>query len=159
MTARLPIIRRDADGTIVDGTARALVLTGGLALDDFRDLDGEALDLPPGSAFEVQLAGGEGEAHSVTARFPHPTPASDDSSCPAAIRPFRPTNDAEVRCAVEGPHELHEGELRDYAFPGSVTQVQWLNDDRRTFLGPWPGGCTSTLGCTLPANHPRSCAP
>lgn len=159
MTARLPIIRRDADGTIVDGTARATALPGGLALDDFRDLDGEALDLPPGAAFEVQLAGAAGEAHSVAARFPHPTPASIDSSCPAGIRPFRPASDAEVRCGVVGSHELHEGELRDYAFPGSVTQVQWLADDRRTFLGPWPGSCELVPGCTLPTNHPRSCAP
>lgn len=76
---RLPIIRRDADGTIVDGTARARVIAdlagtegaAGLALDDFRDLDGAPLDLPPGAAFEVQLAGGDPDAGvgSMYARF------------------------------------------------------------------------------------------
>jgi hypothetical protein len=52
---RIPIIRRDADGTITDGTARVTTTHGdSTTIDDFRDLDGELLHLPPGAAFEIQ---------------------------------------------------------------------------------------------------------
>lgn len=51
---RIPITRHDADGTITDGTARARgVGPGRLEIDDWRDLDGEPLDLPAGSEFNV----------------------------------------------------------------------------------------------------------
>ena len=49
---RIPIIRRDADGTFTDGTAR--ISDDRRTIDDFRDLDGNELSLPPGSAFEVR---------------------------------------------------------------------------------------------------------
>lgn len=56
MSARLPITRRDVDGTIIDGTA-ALSATpsGGFMLHDFRDLDGRELCLPSGSEFRCLL--------------------------------------------------------------------------------------------------------
>lgn len=51
---RIPIIRRNADGTITDGTARTRgVGPGRLEIDDFRDLDGQPLNLPPGAKFTV----------------------------------------------------------------------------------------------------------
>lgn len=50
---RIPIIRRDADGTIVDGTAAVVVIEfGKFTVNDFRDLDGKELELPPQSSFE-----------------------------------------------------------------------------------------------------------
>lgn len=51
---RIPIIRRDADGTIVDGTAELIIEANGTGFSvvDFRDLDGEELILPPQSSFE-----------------------------------------------------------------------------------------------------------
>lgn len=190
---RIPIIRRDRDGTVVDGTARALQLESGtgMTLDDFRDLDGQPLALPAGASFEVQLAGGPDAEGSLVATFPSLAPARPDAwpdpdqhwlgsdferdvapapdggfhrvgstlrPCTAAIRPFRPTNDAEVRCSAEGDHDVHQGPLRDYAFPGSVTEVQWLDNDRRTFRGAWPGPCPTDPACNLPAHHPRSCS-
>lgn len=51
MDKRIPIVREDSDGTITDGTAR--VSRGGRQIDDFRDLDGEPLDLPPGSSYLI----------------------------------------------------------------------------------------------------------
>jgi hypothetical protein len=48
---------------------------------------------------------------------------------------------------------MHIGALRDYAWAGSSTTVDWHDDDRRTFYGPWPGRCR-TVGCVLPADHP-----
>lgn len=53
MSQRLPIIRRDSDGTIIDGTAD--VSEDGLKIGDFRDLAGNEMPLPPGSAFEVPI--------------------------------------------------------------------------------------------------------
>ena len=50
--SRIPIIRRDADGTVIDGTAR--LSDDRRTIDDFRDLDGNELSLPPGSSFEVR---------------------------------------------------------------------------------------------------------
>lgn len=174
MTSRIPFIRRDPDGTIIDGTANAVAFEegSGLVLDDFRDLDGNELDLPPGSTFEVNLSGVEGGEQLVgivgnPPRVPTEWPDPDapwfgiagDASCPAGIRPFRPANDAEVRCEKpDAPHALHNGPLRDHAYPGSVTQVEWMDDDRRSFTGDWPGACTRTPGCVLPATHPRRCA-
>lgn len=53
---RVPIVRRDEDGTRIDGTAAYdHVDRGGIIVYDFRDLDGEPLGLPPGSSFEVPV--------------------------------------------------------------------------------------------------------
>lgn len=52
-TARIPIIRRDEDGTVVDGTAELIIVDeNSFRVVDFRDLDGEELHLPPQSSFE-----------------------------------------------------------------------------------------------------------
>lgn len=78
------------------------------------------------------------------------------SECTAGIRPL--PNDTEIRCEVDlaGPHE-HSGVLRNYAYPGSKTTIWWLDSDRRTFHGDWPGLCE--LGpCTLPLGHHGRCA-
>jgi hypothetical protein len=81
-------------------------------------------------------------------------------SCDAKIRPM--PDDTEISCVVEHqPHSLHLGELHDYAYPGSLTTIDWLEDDRRNFHGEWPGRCQKLLyapGCVLPANHRGSCA-
>jgi hypothetical protein len=52
---RVPIVRRDADGTCVDGTAELGVDSDGLWLGDFRDLDGELLPLPAGSSYDAAV--------------------------------------------------------------------------------------------------------
>lgn len=53
---RIPIVRVDADGTIVDGTCEYNEEPGAGNLGDFRDLDGEPLVLPPGSAYQIALS-------------------------------------------------------------------------------------------------------
>lgn len=53
---RVPISRRDPDGTMIDGTARCVPLDGGgWALDDFVDLEGQPLDLPVGSEYVLPI--------------------------------------------------------------------------------------------------------
>lgn len=50
---RVPIVRRDLDGTIIDGTAEwTPVNDAGFHISDFRSLDGDCLSLPAGSTFE-----------------------------------------------------------------------------------------------------------
>lgn len=77
--------------------------------------------------------------------------------CDAAIRPF--PNETEVRCdgRHESPAERHAGDVRDYAYPGSLTRLSWDESDRRNFHGAWPGPCTESLDghrwCRLPAGH------
>lgn len=76
--------------------------------------------------------------------------------CKAKIRPF--PDDTELECERdEIGHIDHEAVLRDFAYPGSETRFSWLEDDRRTFRGDWPGTCTPPE-CPLPAGHPRGCA-
>lgn len=77
--------------------------------------------------------------------------------CDARIRPMRHANETDVECGLPADdHRRHAGVLRDYAYPGSATTVQWMEDDRRTFHGDWPGACIE-LGvdepCVLPADH------
>lgn len=72
-------------------------------------------------------------------------------TCDARIRMFRPVNDTELHCEQDdGYHQEHFAFLRDYAYPGSQTTVTWLDDDRRTFRGEWPGDCPN---CILPSGH------
>lgn len=81
------------------------------------------------------------------------TPNADSGAteCDAKIRPM--PNDTEIRCENgTGPHVTHGGRLRDYSYPGSVTKVTWLDDDRRNFRGDW-APCDSFRGCILPNNH------
>lgn len=76
------------------------------------------------------------------------------SDCGARIRPMHPVNDTEVRCdLIDNGHTEHLGVLRDYAYPGSTTTVEWLHGDRRMYYGDWPGNCLSN-GCMLPLGHP-----
>jgi hypothetical protein len=77
---------------------------------------------------------------------------------------MRHVNETEIACELD-THDLrtkHRGALRDYAFPGSETIINWLENDRRNFHGEWPGGCGSTedgrTGCILPATHSGECA-
>ena len=74
-------------------------------------------------------------------------------TCDANIRPFPGV--VEIRCEQPAGHDgMHSGTLRDYAYPGSATVVEWAADDRRSFTGEWPGVCDK-WGCILPAGHPR----
>ena len=76
----------------------------------------------------------------------------DIPRCEARIRPMVPINDTELRCEMATHADpKHVSTLRDYAFPGSATVVQWLDDDRRNFTGPWVE-CIRP-GCILPSNH------
>lgn len=70
-------------------------------------------------------------------------------TCAAHIRPF--PNDIEIVCELHDEHSaMHRGSLRDYAYPGSVTVMEWADDDRRNYRGAWPGDCP---GCVLPLGH------
>lgn len=69
--------------------------------------------------------------------------------CDARMRPF--TDDTTVDCEVDGDHAKHRGIVRDYAYPGSATAIEWMEDDRRTFRGDWVP-CPHA-GCILPALH------
>ncbi len=71
-------------------------------------------------------------------------------NCDAKIRPF--DSDLELTCEHDDSrHDEHRSALRDYAYPGSVTQLVWMETDRRTFRGDW-ADCPKD-GCILPANH------
>lgn len=77
-------------------------------------------------------------------------------TCAARIRPF--PNSVEIACDQdEHDHPpMHRGALRDYAYPDSITVIEWADNDRRTFYDKWPGDCP---GCTLPLNHTGRHAP
>jgi len=76
--------------------------------------------------------------------------------CEAKIRPF--PNPTELQCRLGSTHSGdHEAELRDYAYPGSLTEISWAEEDRRTYRGDWVE-CPATPACILPANHPGRCA-
>lgn len=77
-------------------------------------------------------------------------------ACDARVRPF--PSAVEVECEQEGAHTTHEGTLKGYAHPGSVTTITWEEDDRRTFHGEWPGPCPSSAWCSLPFGHRGRCA-
>lgn len=80
------------------------------------------------------------------------------SQCESRIRPAPDNPATEVRCELDGTHmDNHRGALRDFAYPGSVTHVEWYYSDRRSFRGEWPGLCAAN-GCRLPSGHPRECA-
>jgi len=79
-------------------------------------------------------------------------------TCDARTRPLIPINDIEVRCELDDDHAgLHQGTIRDYAYPGSATAVNWEEQDRRTYHGEWLGLCPDN--CTLPIGHRGSHAP
>lgn len=79
--------------------------------------------------------------------------------CSARIRPFADTPIYECILNQEDGHDFHQGEIRDMAYPGSLTLLSWHETDRRNFRGdwipcdvhvPWQGSCT------LPRNHTGS---
>lgn len=76
-------------------------------------------------------------------------------TCDAKIRPF--PNDTEMQCERDDhSDEWHSADLRDYAYPGSVTKISWAEYDRRTFRGAWTP-CPHS--CSLPAGHRGNHAP
>lgn len=80
--------------------------------------------------------------------------------CDAAIRLM--LGAAEIRCerTQQKGHMFHRGALRDYAYPGSVTTIEWAETDRRNFHGDWPGPCVPAEGaCVLPSGHEGDHAP
>lgn len=73
-----------------------------------------------------------------------------NDGCTAKIRPF--TDDSEFECELPGHLAgSHRAVIRDYAYPGSETVLEWEEGDRRTFHGTW-SACSSS-GCTLPLGH------
>jgi len=79
----------------------------------------------------------------------------DPGRCPFRMRPFPGFTIIDCELPEHAEDHRHEGALRDYAYPGSVTVFVWLHDDRRTFSGDFID--CPTRGCTLPAGHPRKC--
>lgn len=79
------------------------------------------------------------------------------NQCPCKIRPMFPVNAAEIQCSLGEGHdtEQHTGALRDYARPGSLTEVTWLKGDRRNYTGEWERCPKDASGqaCILPAHH------
>ena len=73
-------------------------------------------------------------------------------TCPARIRPFPNVEITDCELPADG-HTQHKGTLRNYAYPGSVTELKWLESDRRTFTGEWIE--CPIEGCLLPSGHPR----
>lgn len=51
----------------------------------------------------------------------------------------------------------HHAVLRDYAYPGSETGVDWKAGDRREYIGDWPGICQRSPDCNLHAGHHGRC--
>lgn len=76
-------------------------------------------------------------------------------TCDARIRPFRMIRDDEIACEADGPHRIHTGIARNYAYQGSKTTISWDDEDRRCFHGEWPGDCQrlAPVHCLLPAGH------
>lgn len=70
--------------------------------------------------------------------------------CTARIKPFEPL---EVECELESHHSdiPHSGVIRNYAYPGSETALNWFESDRRNYHGEFIG-CPQPF-CSLPINH------
>lgn len=77
--------------------------------------------------------------------------------CTAKIRPL--PSPIEIECELVADHladvPTHRGVLRDYAYPGSTTVIEWQDSDRRTYRGRWSQcGFWSGVGrCPLPVDH------
>jgi hypothetical protein len=74
----------------------------------------------------------------------------ETKTCDAHIRLPKGT---ELICELEVPHRDHQAVLHDYAYPGSVTMINWHEVDRRNYHGDWPGHCDDQE-CSLPKGHP-----
>lgn len=74
-------------------------------------------------------------------------------ACTAKMRPFRPINETEVTCEkVHDTHDTtHTAVLRDYAYQGSETKMEWQESDRRTFHGAFEE--CGRGRCILPKHH------
>ena len=57
----------------------------------------------------------------------------------------------EIECCLDGKHDWHEGNILNYAYTGSVTKIDWHNDDRRQFVGEFV--TCSESSCILPDDH------
>jgi len=77
--------------------------------------------------------------------------------CDARIRPFRPINENELQCSEDGEHTWHTANVLDYAYPGSRTEMTWLEGDRRNFRGEF-SECDRRTTCILPKDHPGACS-
>jgi hypothetical protein len=72
--------------------------------------------------------------------------------CDAKLRPFRPLNDTEIECGLtDRSHTHHKATLKNYAYEGSQTEIQWAESDRRNFRGTW-APCLDSR-CFLPLQH------
>ena len=78
------------------------------------------------------------------------------TGCDAKIRPLSDSTELTCENASHGLETNHRAALRNYASPGSRTEITWLESDRRTFHGPW-AACPEN--CTLPAGHRGNHAP
>lgn len=78
----------------------------------------------------------------------------DIAQCDAKIRPMPDlvhAHEIELMCLRPIDHaDSHEGQLLDYAYPGSRTTVSWQETDRRNFRGEYT---QCKPGCFLPAGH------
>lgn len=76
------------------------------------------------------------------------------AACDARIRPMRPVNETEVACSRQASgHTLHRGLIRDYAYPGSETIIEWDEADRRNFRGLFVPCGDNDAPCLLPHGH------
>ena len=80
-------------------------------------------------------------------------------TCDAKIRPF--PNATELTCAKTDPHphDEHSAVLRDYAYQGSRTVINWQESDRRTFRGLYIPCGDNDFPCVLPDGHSGRHAP
>lgn len=76
-----------------------------------------------------------------------------EAACRARIRPMRPVNETEIVCGMRGEHAVHQGTLRDYAYPGSETLIEWRETDRRSFRGLFIPCGDNDAPCLLPQGH------
>lgn len=67
--------------------------------------------------------------------------------CSAKIRPFWPPSPLEVNC--DHPDEGHPDH---HSAMVNRTRLNWAEEDRRNFRGPWE----ACPGCILPAGHQGS---
>ena len=74
--------------------------------------------------------------------------------CDARIQPFLDMNILDCDLEVH-PHTEHISNIKDAAYPGSITKVHWFEDDRRNFRGDWQN-CTKGK-CDLPNKHRGEC--
>lgn len=76
-------------------------------------------------------------------------------NCPHRFRaPLDPPRSLDCE-RPEGHPGAHSAVVRDYAYPGSETHINWYSDDRRDYTGNW-APCQN-IGCILPVSHHGAC--